>query len=251
MPRSDYPTNHDGRVRADVLREKFGWSTDTFWTLLDFPLHVLAKNRNSSLRAEQIKVLKRIRRDLRKVDGKWLYPSPLSRKLRVEKERGEERIFVPVVFEPTHDLREEVAACSVHLERSTGVFSTIPKGLKPLPWIIWNLAPFFKHTDRTATRHVGNIAWSDMVRFLDAAPGSHLFGIRRNPGKVSESGLDLLTLEAERFKGIYERLKKKATAPGFDSRLTALLINHQNRSPLETVHRLVEAKLRSRSRPSR
>ena len=39
--------------------------------------------------------------------------------------------------------------------------------LSPLQQIVWNVAPFFKHSERTDSRKTGYIAWEEVVRFLE------------------------------------------------------------------------------------
>jgi len=238
VPRDD-SSIHDGRSRADPVREKFGWSWEIFWALLDFPSLILAGNRDSRLRAEQSMALKRIKSGLRKVEGALLYPPPLPGPIRAEMERGKERIYFPAVFERSRDLREEVAACLAYIvERRSCTLAALPQGLKPLQWIIWNLAPFFRHTSETATRHVQDIAWRDMVVFLDAAPSSARLNRKRKPSK-DRDGNSLAEMEAERFRKLYERLKDRTPNLTYDPILFKLLARHKGRSPMEALHHLV------------
>jgi hypothetical protein len=117
---------------------------------------------------------------------------------------------------------ESLSARSKHvmsLSRSRG-------RLSPLQQIVWNVAPFFKHSERTDSRKAGHIAWEDVVRFLEIAQdGGPVTAKKKTIPKIVNLSSHLKN-DAHRLRVIYKRIQEEAPEMGHTPRIMTLLARH-------------------------
>ena len=66
------------------------------------------------------------------------------------------------------ELKEELRYCLADLARRRRLTTSKPDKVTKQQWVVWNLAPFFRHTTRSATKHRKHHAWEGLSRFLQA-----------------------------------------------------------------------------------
>ena len=90
--------------------------------------------------------------------------------------------------------------------------------LSPLEEIVWNLAPFFKHSRRTDAARAGRVAWDEVAQFLDIVQESWreclMDGVKPSTDFSTESRL---------LGGVYKRLYARASRPAYGPRVVSLL----------------------------
>jgi len=98
--------------------------------------------------------------------------------------------------------------------------------LSPLQQIVWNVAPFFKHSERTDSRKTGYIAWEEVVRFLEIAQDAGKTATKRKtiPKIVNRSSR--LKNDAHRLRIIYERIQDEAPQTSHSPVIMTLLARH-------------------------
>jgi hypothetical protein len=95
--------------------------------------------------------------------------------------------------------------------------------LSPLQQIVWNVAPFFRHSQRTYATRAGHIAWEDLVEFLSLVQHSP----KRGPdGRVSAKIVNRacrLRNEVNRLRVIYRGIHDEAPDTPYVSKIGNLL----------------------------
>ena len=86
--------------------------------------------------------------------------------------------------------------------------------LSPIEEIVWNIAPFFKHTKRTDAKRAGRVAWEDVAQFLDL---------------VQDSPSNRFTSEARLLSAAHRRIHDRAPRTPYDARIAGLLARHTDR----------------------
>ncbi|TLY37997.1 MAG: hypothetical protein E6K60_02785 [Nitrospirae bacterium] len=98
--------------------------------------------------------------------------------------------------------------------------------LSPLQQIVWNVAPFFKHSERTDSRKTGYIAWEEVVRFLEIAQDAGKTATKKKtiPKIVNRSSR--LKNDAHRLRIIYQRIQDEAPQTSHSPTIMTLLARH-------------------------
>lgn len=98
--------------------------------------------------------------------------------------------------------------------------------LSPLQEVVWNVAPFFRHTRRTYTTRTGHISWEDVVQFLSLVQESQRGALEgRAPIKIVNQTCRLRN-EANRLRVIYQRIHDEAPNTPYAAQVGHLLARH-------------------------
>jgi hypothetical protein len=99
--------------------------------------------------------------------------------------------------------------------------------LSPLQQIVWNIAPFFKHSRRTFSSRVGQIAWEEVVQFLYLSQDDSVKG--RTSTKIVNP-TSRLRNEANRLRVIYQQIHRQAPETPYAAQIHDLLARHSGNS---------------------
>lgn len=119
----------------------------------------------------------------------------------------------------------------------------LSQSITALQALVWNLSPFFQHSQISDVRHSGEIGWRQMVLFLDHAPWSAELARNRRTALLHLDHEDRLQKESERLKKIYERLNRRETRPPLLPHIRILLARHRNQSLVEPFHEAARRRL--------
>ncbi|ULA59812.1 MAG: hypothetical protein LZF60_160142 [Nitrospira sp.] len=114
-------------------------------------------------------------------------------------------------------LEEEVRDCQQSLAREA--IYPKPGHMSARDWIVWNIAPFFKHTKASSRKHMGTYAWSDLVGWFD------LFG-----HGVSGSGI------SKAFHRIQQTTRRDILIARLLTKRLARIQKHSPPSPRKVLH---------------
>jgi hypothetical protein len=113
-------------------------------------------------------------------------------------------------------------------KRSKHVLRLSPslKRLSPLQEIIWNISPFFRHSDRTDPRRSGHIAWEDVVQFLVIAQESERVAVKKRAAARVVTPSNRFKNEADRLRRIYQHIQDQAPQTPYARKIASLLARH-------------------------
>ena len=113
-------------------------------------------------------------------------------------------------------------------KRSKHVLRLSPslKRLSPLQEIIWNISPFFRHSDRTDPRRSGHIAWEDVVQFLVIAQESERVAVKKRTAARVVTPSNRFKNEADRLRRIYQHIQDQAPQTPYARKIANLLARH-------------------------
>ena len=98
--------------------------------------------------------------------------------------------------------------------------------LSPLQEVVWNIAPFFRHTRRTDAARAGHIAWQDLVQFLSLVQHSQKRMLYRGGLIKIVNRTSRLRNEVNRLQVIYQRIRDEAPDTPYAAQIQNLLARH-------------------------
>ena len=103
------------------------------------------------------------------------------------------------------ELKKEVGDCLSHIQHRCERREK-RQGLSGIEWVLVNIAPFFRHTKRSAKKHIGRIAWKALASFLsdEANYTRHVDTLRKQFNQASKGALEKDTL----LSHMYDNLKR-------------------------------------------
>lgn len=197
---------------SSKMEALYQWPSGTSVALLDFAETVLWQQCISEKIALQKQIVtaveKTLKRELRGIPRR-------DREIRYCSKDGGMRSLVDEIIECK-------AWLAVNGEPRRGSFP-----LKPVDWIVWNLAPFFRK------RSGDPIQWRDLVRFLNCISFSGRLAAKRSQGSTP---LFVLKLESKRMEAIYKRRPSGTPRDPKIERALNRHIRHRDESPLKVLH---------------
>jgi hypothetical protein len=98
--------------------------------------------------------------------------------------------------------------------------------LSPLQEVVWNVAPFFRHSARTDAARSGHISWQDLVQFLSLVQHTQKRTLHRGGFMRIVNRTSRLRNEVNRLRVIYQRIRDEAPDTPYAAQIQHLLGRH-------------------------